>query len=57
VEDNVNNNDDQPWWRKGTLPYTLACTLKSRPSPTPILTTERKRKRKKLVLALAGLSS
>jgi hypothetical protein len=57
VEDNVNNNDDQPWWRKGTLPYTLACTLKSRPSPTPILTTERKRKRKKPVLALAGLSS
>ena len=34
MEDNINNNN-QDWGRKGTLPYTLACTVKSRPSTAP----------------------
>jgi hypothetical protein len=28
---NNNNNNNKPWEGKGTLPYTLACTVKSRP--------------------------
>jgi hypothetical protein len=59
VEDNINNNH-QPWERKGTLPYTLVCTVKSRPraSSTPH-NQERKgrKKKKKLVVALTGLPS
>jgi hypothetical protein len=46
VEDNINNNNnnnDQPRRTEGTLPYTLACTVKSRPSPTSILATKRGR--------------
>jgi hypothetical protein len=46
VEDNINNND-QPWGRKGTLPYTLVCTVKSRPSVTSILSTKREEKEEK----------
>ena len=53
MENNINNND-QPW----TLPYMLACTVKSRLNPTSTTNDqERERKRKMLVLALAGLSS
>jgi hypothetical protein len=29
VEDN-NDSDNKPWGRERTLPYTLACTVKSR---------------------------
>jgi hypothetical protein len=36
-----NNNNHHPWGRKGTLPYTLACTIKSRPSRTSPLMTNR----------------
>jgi len=41
------------------LPYTLACTVKSRLSPTPILMTKKggKGRERCLSLALAGLSS
>src|ERR1700740_2908636 len=46
VEDDINNNN-QPWGRKGTLPYTLACTVKSRPRPTSNLTTKREEKGEK----------
>jgi len=57
VEDNINSNN-QPWGRKGTSPYMLACTVKSRPSPTAILTTKRGKGRERcLLIALAGLSS
>jgi hypothetical protein len=42
-----NNNINQPWERKGTLPYTLACTVKSRPSPTSTLMTKREEKGEK----------
>src|SRR5271156_6664204 len=54
VEDNINNND-QPWGRKGTLPYTLAGTAKSRPSPTSILTTKRGGKEEKDACCLPWL--
>jgi hypothetical protein len=39
--DNINN---QPWGRKGTLPYTLACIVKFRLSLTLNLITKRKGK-------------
>jgi hypothetical protein len=39
VENNYNSNN--PRERKGTLPYTLACTVKSRPSRASPLMTER----------------
>jgi hypothetical protein len=45
VEDN--NNDDRPWGRKGTLPYTLACMVKSGSSPTSTVTTKREEKGEK----------
>src|SRR2546423_15423044 len=41
------NNTNQPWGRKGTLPYTLACTVKSRPSPTSNLTSKREEREEK----------
>ena len=46
MEDNNNNNNNihQSWGRKGTLPYTLVCTVKSRPSPTSILMAKREEK-------------
>jgi hypothetical protein len=47
-DDNINNNNDsQPWGRKGSLPYTLACTANSRPDPTPNLTTKREKREEK----------
>ena len=57
VEDSNNNN--QPWGRKGTLPYTLACTVKSRPSPnvTPNDQERRMERGRCFLLARAGLSS
>jgi hypothetical protein len=36
-----NNNNHRPWGRKGTLPYMLACTAKSRPGRTSPLITKR----------------
>ena len=53
------NNTNQPWGRKGTLPYTLACTVKSRPSPTSNLTSKREEKGRErcLFAAQAGLAS
>jgi hypothetical protein len=36
-----------PWGRKGTLPYTLACTVKSRPRTTSSLTTKRGKERER----------
>ena len=47
VEDNNDGNTDQHWGRKGTLPCTLACTVKSRPSPTSTLMTKREEKGEK----------
>jgi len=56
MEDNINNND-QPWGRKGTLPYTLACMVKSRPSLMSNLTTKREGKVERcFLLVLAGQS-
>jgi hypothetical protein len=56
VEDNINNNNnDQPRRTEGTLPYTLACTVKSRPSPTSILMTEREEKEEKAACRLPVL--
>ena len=44
MEHNINN---QPWGKKGTLPYTLACTVKSRPGPMSNLTTRKEEKGEK----------
>jgi hypothetical protein len=46
VEDN-NNGDNKPWVRKRTLPYTLACTVKSRLGLAPILMTKKEEKEEK----------
>ena len=37
------------------MPYTLACTVKPRPSPTSILTTKREEKEEKRCLFLPEL--
>jgi hypothetical protein len=39
---------------EGTLPYTPACTVKSRPSPTSILTTKREEKEEKDACSCPG---
>jgi hypothetical protein len=45
VDNNNNDNiNNQPWERKGTLLYTLACTVKFKLSLTLNLTTKRKGK-------------
>ena len=46
MDDNINNTD-QPWGRRGTLPYTLACTVKPRSGPTSKLTTKREEEEEK----------
>jgi len=53
MEDNISSNSNQPWGRKGTLPYMLACTVKSRLSPTSILMTKREEKEEKDACRLA----
>src|SRR2546421_2163253 len=44
-----NNNNNKPWEGKGTLPYTLACTAKSRPGSRrhQMAKREKERERKK----------
>jgi hypothetical protein len=45
------HHDNRPWGGKGALPYTLACTAKSRPGLGPTPNVNRgKRKEKKLVV-------
>jgi hypothetical protein len=41
-----NNNNNKPWEGKGTLPYTLACTVKSRPSSRRHQTAKREEEEK-----------
>ena len=50
MEDNNNNNNNEPWGRKGTLPYTLACTVKSGSGLASILATKREEEEKKYML-------
>jgi hypothetical protein len=44
-----NHNNSRPWGGKGTLLYTLACMVNSRPGlgPTPNVNREKKKKKKK----------
>jgi hypothetical protein len=46
VEDN-NDSDNKPWGRERTLPYTLACTVKSRLGLAPTLMTKMEEKEEK----------
>jgi hypothetical protein len=53
------NNSNNPWGRKGTLPYTPACTVKPRPDRTSSQMTKREEGEGEegFFLARAGLSS
>jgi hypothetical protein len=51
-----NSNNNQPWGRKGTLPYMLACTVKSRPSRMSLLMTKREEGEEKGCLSLPELA-
>jgi hypothetical protein len=56
VEDDINNNNNnQSWGRKGSLPYTLACTVKSRPSPQSILAIKREERKEEDACCLPSL--
>ena len=43
----MDDNNNQPRGRKGTLPYALACTVKSRLGPLSKLTTKREEEEEK----------
>ena len=44
------SNNDKPWEGKGTLPYTLACTVKSRPGSRRHQTAKREEEEKEASL-------
>jgi hypothetical protein len=52
-------DNNKSWGRKGPLPYTLACTVKSKSSlaSLPTTKTEDKEEKKVIVPARVGLSS
>jgi hypothetical protein len=51
-----NHHDNRPWGQKGTLPYMLACTVKSRSGlvSTPSVSRGKKREKKLVVLPKLG---
>jgi hypothetical protein len=49
-----NHNNNRPWGGKGTSPYVLACTVKSRPSLGPMSNVNKEKEKKLVVLPKLG---